>query len=182
MSEPATSSGPDSMLELTIRTAGAVRHAPRLMRAWMTGTEICVRDDAGMLVWLATPREVAWVHGGQLTESLALHDRDVEDIAVWEPATEVAALRTLRTATLWLGSDRTPDRGAGAEQLYERAVEWFHLPHPRFRNLRIARDLRTGTVLHISGTNSVYGDLLVEVTSLEVLPRERARFQTELQL
>jgi hypothetical protein len=170
------------MVELTIRTAGAVRHAPRLLRAWITDTETCVRDDAGTLLWLATPTQVAWVHEGQLTESPALHDRDVDDVVEWEPATEVAALRTLRTATLWLGAARVPGHPGENGRLYDRAVEWFDVPHTRLRNLRIARDTVTGIVLHISGTDPVYGDLLVEVTSIEVLHRDNARFQARLQL
>ncbi|WP_460662295.1 hypothetical protein [Kribbella swartbergensis] len=170
------------MVELTIRTAGAVRHAPRLLRAWMTDTETCVRDDAGMLLWLATPTRVAWVHDGQLTESPALHDRDVDDVVVWEPATEVAALRSFHTATLWLGEAREPGPSTEHGVLYGRDVNWFDIPHSHLRNLRIAQDTLTGIVLHISGTDPVYGDLLVEVTSIEVLPHDEARFQARLQL
>ncbi|MEU4290032.1 hypothetical protein AB0E63_17575 [Kribbella sp. NPDC026596] len=44
------------------------------------------------------------------------------------------------------------------------------------------RDAQTGITLHISGTNPVYGALLVEVTSIEALPLDGAPFQTRLQL
>lgn len=173
---------PGVMVDLTVRTAGAVRHAPRLLRAWMTATETCVRDDTGMLVWLATPTQIAWVYDGQLSTSSPLDDNEAGDVVWWEPATEVSALRDLRSAALWLGAAREPVPVADDTRLSSRDVDWFDVPHEQIRNLRIARDVVTGTVLHISGTDPVHGDLLVEVTSIAVLPRTDATFQAQLTL
>jgi hypothetical protein len=53
----------------------------------------------------------------------------------------------------------------------------FDLSHPTVRNMRVARDTQTGIILQISGTNPVYGDLLVEVTSIAALPLDGAPFQ-----
>jgi hypothetical protein len=177
-----STAAPDTMIELTVRTVGAVRHAPRLLRAWMTGTETCVRDDAGILVWLATTAQIAWVHDGQLTTSPRLNDSEADEVVLWEPATEVTALRDLRSATLWLGAASEPIHAVDHARLSDRDVDWFNIPHPQIRNLRIAQDTATGTVMHISGTDPVYGDLLVEVTSIAVLPRNDDVFQARLQL
>jgi hypothetical protein len=179
---PGHAQAPDTMVELTIRTAGAVRHAPRLLRAWLTATETCVRDETGMLLWLATPTEVAWLYDGQLVTSPALNDRDPAELAPWEPATEVAALRTVESATLWLGTDVEPIPRADGTSLNGRAVTWFDLPRSPTRNLEIAQDSETGFVVHISGTDPTYGNLLVEATAIAVLPRDEARFQARLQL
>ncbi|TQJ00333.1 hypothetical protein [Kribbella jejuensis] len=172
----------DSMVDLTIRTAGAVRHAPRLLRAWMTATETCVRDDTGMLLWLATDSQIAWVYDGQLTTSPPLDDNAAGEVVWWEPATEVSALRDLRSAALWLGAEHEPVPVVDDARLSGKEVDWFTVPHEQVRNLRIARDSATGTVMHISGTDPVHGDLLVEVTAIHVLPRNDATFQPQLNL
>lgn len=172
----------DTMVELTCRTAGAVRHAPRLLRAWVTATELCVRDEAGMLLWLATDDEIAWVHDGQLSTAPKLNDSGADEIVMWEPATEVAALRTLRSAILWLGADPAPEPVAENARLFGRDVAWFDVPHAKVRNLRVAQDTETGVVMHISGTDPQHGNLLVEVTSIAVVPRDGIRFQARLQL
>jgi len=83
---------------------------------------------------------------------------------------------------LWLGAAPEPIPAAGDARLSGRDVDWFDMPHPQMRNLRIAQDTLTGTVMHISGTDPVYGDLLVEVTSIAVLPRSEDTFQARLQL
>ncbi len=107
-------------VELTVRTAGAVRRAPRVLRAWMTDTEICVRDDAGMLLWLATDAQTAWVHDGLLIAAPTRDDDDEEGL-LREPAPEVAALRSLRAATSWLGADPEPIPAAeGARAVRQR--------------------------------------------------------------
>ena len=168
-------------VELTVRTAGAVRRAPRVLRAWMTDTEICVRDDAGMLLWLATDAQTAWVHDGLLIAAPTRDDDDEEGL-LREPAPEVAALRSLRAATSWLGADPEPIPAAEGARLFGRDVDWFDLSHPTVRNLRVARNTQTGIILHVSGTNPVYGDLLVEVTSIAVLPLDGAPFQARLQV
>jgi len=69
-----------------------------------------------------------------------------------------------------------------APGLFGRDVDGFDLSHPTVRNLRVARDTQTGIILHVSGTNPVYGDLLVEVTSIAVLPLDGAAFQARLQV
>jgi hypothetical protein len=189
-STPSTTSVPgrgpvaasDTMVDLTVRTAGAVRHAPRLLRAWLTPTEACVRDDTGMLVWLATASQIAWVYDGRLIMSPPLDDNEAGDVVWWEPATEVAALRDLRSAALWLAAMREPVPVVDDAHLSGRVVDWFDVPHQQIRNLRIARDTLTGTVMHISGTDPVHGDMLVEVTSIAVLPRNDATFQPQLNL
>ncbi|MFK4086941.1 hypothetical protein ACI2LF_22720 [Kribbella sp. NPDC020789] len=170
------------MVELTVRTAGAVRYAPRVLRAWLTGTEICVRDESGQLLWLSTPEQVAWVHDGELAVAPALNDRDAADVAPWEPATEVVALRTLQSTTLWLKTAADPVPKRGEPLLAGRAVDWFEAPHEQFRHLEIAQDSETGFVVHISGTDPQDGDLLVEATAIAVLPRNAARFQPRLHL
>lgn len=172
---------PAQMVELTIRTAGAVPRAPRVLRAWMTVTETCVRDDAGMLLWLATPAETAWVHDGQLVSASTRDDDDAEGL-LREPAPEVAALRSIHDATSWLGANHGGLRAGDDTRLFGREVDWFELTHPRLRNLRIARDAATGIILHVSGSDPRHGDLLVEVTSLAVLPHDPARFRSQLQL
>jgi hypothetical protein len=168
-------------VELTVRTAGAVRRAPRVLRAWMTDTETCVRDDAGVLLWLATDAQTAWVHDAHLVAAPTRDDDDEEGL-LREPAPEVAALRSLRSATSWLGADPEPISSAAGARLFGRDIDWFDLSHPTVRNLRVARDTQTGIILHISGTNPVYGDLLIEVTSIAVLPPDGASFQARLQL
>jgi hypothetical protein len=66
--------------------------------------------------------------------------------------------------------DPEPLPAADGARLFGRDVDWFDPSPPQVRNLRVARDALTGIILHISGTNPVYGDLLVGVTSIAVLP------------
>ena len=148
----------------------------------MTGTETCVRDDTGMLVWLATAAQIAWVHDGQLVTFPRLNDNEADGVVWWEPATEVAALRNLRSAALWLETTPDPVPAQNEARLSGRDVDWFDIPHPQIRNLRIAHDTVTGTVMHIGGTDPLHGDLLVAVTSIAVLPRNDATFRAQLQL
>jgi hypothetical protein len=65
----------------------------------------------------------------------------------------VAALRSLRSATSWLGADPEPIPAAEGARLFGRDVDWFDLSHPTVRNLQVARDAQTCIILHISGTN-----------------------------
>jgi hypothetical protein len=64
----------------------------------MTVAETCVRDDAGMLLWLATAAQTAWVHDSHLIAAMT-RDDDNEEGVLREPAPEVAALRSPRSAT-----------------------------------------------------------------------------------
>ena len=168
----------DTMVALTIQTAGAIQSAPRRLHCWFSGTDGCIRDAHGELLWLATDKQTAWSGAdGQINSVANRADAPGERAALLrEPAPEAVAMHDLRSACAWLDIRNHVRAPVVRPVMLDRRVERFSGPAARFVDVSISCDLETGVILQILARSPDRGGLTVEASKIEVAARDNTFF------
>ena len=166
------------MVALTVQCVGAIQSAPRRLHCWFSGTDSCIRDASGRLLWLATDDQTAWSDAdGQINSVATRDDAPGERTALLrEPAPEAVAMHDMRSACAWLDIHHYADAPVIRPVMLDRRVQRFSAAAARFVDVSVTCDLETGVVLQILARSPDHGGLAVEASKIEVAARDNTFF------